>query len=111
MIEHANPRLSSFSWQRLWPGGVIGRRAIMTAGSLWALLHIFLFMAAGAVGVSSFKTFLVLVGVASVAGFADLKRNGESIFLENLGVTPFVVPAIWVGVIAFLELSISILVP
>lgn len=90
---------------------MIGQRAILTAVSLWVLLHIFLFMATGAVGVSSFKTFLVLVGVASVAGFADLKRSGESVFLENLGVTPFVVPAIWIGVITFLELLISIVVP
>ena len=84
---------------------------MLTAATLWALLHVFLFAATGQVVVSSFKTLLVLVVVAIIAGFADLRRNSESIFLENLGVTPLVVPAIWVGVITVLETLISIVVP
>jgi hypothetical protein len=109
-MEHSNQRSPGLAWQRLWPGRVIGQRAILTAGLLWLLLHIFVFAATGEVGVSSFKTFLVLVVVAVIAGIADLKRNGESVFLENLGVTPFVIPAIWVGVITGLETLTSVLV-
>ena len=111
MTEHANSQFSTSSWQKLWPGRVIGQRAIMIAGSLWLLLHVLLFMGTGQIGVSSFKTLLVLVAAAGVAGVADLKRNKESVFLENLGVAPFVVPAIWIAVIVLLETLTALLVP
>ena len=90
---------------------MIGQRAILTAATLWLLLHVFLFAGTGQIGVSSFKTLLVLVAAAGVAGVADLKRNRESVFLENLGVTPFVIPAIWIGVIVLLESLTALLVP
>ena len=84
---------------------------MLTAGTLWLLLHVFLFAGTGQIGVSSFKTLLVLVAAAGVAGVADLKRNRESVFLENLGVTPFVIPAIWIGMIVLLESLTALLVP
>ena len=84
---------------------------MLTAGTLWLLLHVFLFAGTGQIGVSSFKTLLVLVAAAGVAGVADLKRNRESVFLENLGVTPFVIPALWIGMIVLLESLTALLVP
>ena len=74
-------------------------------------MHLFLFTGTGQIGVSSFKTLLVLVIAAGIAGVADLKRNRESVFLENLGVAPFVVPAIWIAVIVVLETLTALLVP
>ena len=78
---------------------------------MWLLLHVFLFAGTGQVGVSSFKTLLVLVAVAGVAGVADLRRNRESVFLENLGVAPLVIPAIWIGVVVLLETLTALVVP
>ena len=78
---------------------------------LWLLLHVFLFVATEATVVSSFKTLLVLVAAAAIAGILDLRRNGESVFLENLGVSPLVVPAIWITVVVMLETLVAILVP
>lgn len=84
---------------------------MLTAGSLWLLLHIVLFAGSGEVApVSSFKGLLVLVAIASVAGVADLRRNRESIFLQNLGVVPVVVPAIWTAVVILLEITTALLV-
>jgi len=94
-----------------WPGYAIGRRAVLIAGSLWLLLHVVLFAGSGEVEpVSSFKGLLVLVAIATVAGLADLKRNRESLFLQNLGVRPFVVPALWATTIVVLEIATALLV-
>ena len=96
-------------WRRLWPGRVIGLRAIFTATLLWLLLHVVLFAGSGEIApASSFKVLLLIAAIASIAGIADLKRNRESIFLQHLGVAPLVVPAIWVGVMLLLELVTAI---
>ncbi len=110
-MENAARQVSRLHWKRAWPGRVIGLRAMLTAGTLWLLLHVVLFAGSGEVApVSSFKGLLVLVAIASVAGVADLRRNRESVFLQNLGVAPLVVPAIWVAVAVLLEITIALLV-
>jgi hypothetical protein len=99
-------------WRRLWPGRTIGLRAIFAATLLWLLLHVVLFAGSGKIAsASSFKVLLLIAAIASIAGIADLKRNRESVFLQNLGVAPLVVPAIWVGVMLLLELVTAIVLP
>jgi len=98
-------------WRRLWPGRVIGLRAVFAAALLWILLHVVLFAGSGQIApASSFKVLLLISAIGSIAGIADLKRNRESIFLQNLGVAPLVVPAIWVGVMMLLELITAVVI-
>ncbi len=95
----------------MWPGRAIGGRAVVTAFALWTLIHVFLFIASGAlVALSSFQGLLVLGALAGAIGLVDLRRRRESVLLQNLGVQPMVVPAIWIASIVALEIIVSLLV-
>jgi len=87
-----------------WPDRLLGVAFIRRAAALWTAIHIFVLAGSGGT-VMSLEPLPAIAMVAMAAGLGvfDAKKRHELLLLQNMGVRPAMVMAIWAGVALLLE--------
>jgi hypothetical protein len=91
-----------------WPQPFLLRHVAVRAAVVWILLHGIIFAVSGGVVILlAWRASVVLAVVAAWLGYVDEKRRSELLFLGNLGIHRAAAPAIWLLVVALLEILVS----